>query len=52
MGKKKTNKIAEILTNRIKWNENTLWPQREIKNENEFSPKFQDDMVLCLGGET
>ena len=30
-GKKKTNKIAEILTNRIKWNENTLWPQREIK---------------------
>lgn len=38
-GKKKTNKIAEILTNRIKWNENTLWPQREIKKWKWIFPK-------------
>lgn len=27
-------------------------PKEKLKNENEFSPKFQDDMVLCFGGET
>lgn len=27
-------------------------PKEKLKNENEFSSKFQDDMVLCFGGET
>lgn len=27
-------------------------PKEKLKIENEFSPKFQDDMVLCFGGET